>query len=117
MRVDTRFWPCAYTGAEKHHYLLRIRMHAINRTALDRRSFASRPPAPRPLIWLLGLLIACSAGAAWSLPTALLSKPAKAPTAAVGDPSADRAARDQLTTDLRSVDGLQAVVPSVSNGT
>lgn len=86
-------------------------MHALDRTAPDRRN-----PVPRPLIWLLGLLIACGAGAAWSLPTALLSKPAKTPAAAVGDPLADRAARDRLTTDLRSVDGLQAVVPSVGNG-
>lgn len=72
--------------------------------------------ARRALIWLLGLLIACSAGAAGAVPQLLLSKPAKASTEVASDPVADRAVRDQVATSLRATDGLEAVIPSVRNG-
>ncbi|HJR74712.1 MAG TPA: mechanosensitive ion channel family protein [Luteimonas sp.] len=70
----------------------------------------------RAFAWLLCLLIVCFSGAAWSIPAALLAKPAPAASAASADPAADRDARDKLAVRLRSADGLQAVVPSVSNG-
>lgn len=69
----------------------------------------------RPIVWLLCLLIACTSGAAWSLPAVLIAKPAKQAQAAAINPAADRAARDQLAMQL-SAAGLQAVVPEVSNG-
>lgn len=88
-------------------------MLSSTRTTLDRRR---NPSARRALIWLLGLLIVCSAGAAGAVPQLLLSKPAKATTEVAGNPAADRAARDQVATSLRATDGLEAVIPSVSNG-
>lgn len=71
--------------------------------------------APNPLPWLLWLLLACFASPAWSLPSALIAKPAATPAVA-SDPAADRAARDQLALRLRAAEGMQAVVPEVSNG-
>ncbi|MCL1633473.1 mechanosensitive ion channel [Luteimonas sp. SX5] len=68
-----------------------------------------------PVVWLLCLLVACISGAAWSLPAALIAKPAKQTQTAAADPAADRAARDRLAMQLRAA-GLQAVVPEVSNG-
>lgn len=78
---------------------------------------APRAPLSKPLLWLFCLLIACASGAVWSVPAALLAKPAATPSApSAADPVADRDTRDKLALRLRSADGLQAVVPSVSNG-
>lgn len=83
----------------------------------DRKPRAHRARARKPFVWLLCLLIACASGAAWSVPAALLAKPASsAAPPASADPAADRDLRDKLALRLRTVDGLQAVVPSVSNG-
>jgi len=89
-------------------------MHRSFQTAL----IGARKPFRQPLAWLLFLVLACSAGAAWSLPAVLLSKPAKDAAAATAatDPAADRTARDQLATRLREAGGLEAVIPSVTNG-
>ncbi|TWI04521.1 small-conductance mechanosensitive channel [Luteimonas cucumeris] len=80
---------------------------------------SSRPPRLRQsLIWLLCLLIACGSASAWAVPALLLAKQAKpAASASVEtDPAADGEARDRIAARLREVDGLQAVIPSVSNG-
>lgn len=88
-------------------------MHSPDPLACNR----ARNPFQRRLIWLLFLAMLCSSSAAWSLPAVLLSKPAKPAAAQVAtDPAADRAVRDQLATHLRRADGLEAVIPSVSNG-
>lgn len=100
----------AYTDAEPEPA---IAMTPTENTARVR----IRSPQPfQPFAWLLCVWMICASGAAWSVPAALLARPAKETAAASVDPAADRYARDQLAMRLRAAEGLEAVVPEVANG-